>query len=449
MNITSKIKTMMSPEVLDRLASLCDTKKIPSNVEKMIICAKILKQANLTFSILGGATNRLVVQINGYAFKIAIDTQGYKDNFMEFSICKELHHVSKSYETNGYVLVAQCVRLMTDEEWSRHKGDILRILDSLSHDYLLGDVGYLEKNKTNWGITDDDEVVILDYAYCHRATENLFTCEVCGEGILTYDQSYDFLMCNNRTVCQARFTYNERKRIQGDEVDLNMIEECKNQSIIMSGDTVTQTINNVSGSTLLDNNTVVIHNEYELMKFKEEENMAHVDYDDELDMRTIIDIASKINTDPEGAKLMIDTMIEPSEKCRPPRNYVFADDYQEAISRPIKAKPADMMFGETWEEYEDRKARDEKESAEMGNTNVDDTVEEVRDGSDVNIDSIEDIIDLLDKKRGSGEFCNEPEIGGEFHVPVRGGLSVIADKLSAMNGNTGKVFVDDKEIVDK
>ena len=39
MNITSRIKTIMSPEVLDRLASLCDTKKIPSNVEKMIICA--------------------------------------------------------------------------------------------------------------------------------------------------------------------------------------------------------------------------------------------------------------------------------------------------------------------------------------------------------------------------------------------------------------------------
>lgn len=449
MNITSRIKTILSPEVLDRLASLCDTKKIPSNVEKMIICAKILKQANLTFSILGGATNRLVVQINGYAFKIAIDTQGYKDNFMEFSICKELHHVSKSYETNGYVLVAQCVRLMTDEEWSRHKGDIMRILDSLSHDYLLGDVGYLEKNKTNWGITDDGEVVILDYAYCHRATENLFTCEVCGEGILTYDQSYDFLMCNNRTVCQARFTYNERKRIQGDEVDLNMIEECKNQSIVMSGDVVTQSINNVSGSTLVDNNTVVIHNEYELMEFKKEETMACIDYNDELDMRTIIDIANKLNKDPEEAKLLIEKTIKTPEYSGLPRNYVIADDYREAIPGPIKAKPADMMFGESWDDYRNRKARDEKEAMKMNDASVNSSVGESSDISGVEINSIEDIIDLVNKKRASGELPDAIEASGEIHPPVRGGVSVIADKLDALRGNVSKVFVDDKEIVSK
>ena len=178
MELVSKIKSIFPDEALDLLADICDTRRVPSNIEKMRLVVKILHRYNITFNMLGGATNRVVVQAGGYAIKIALDDQGYKDNFMEFSLSQEWQpDVTKSYETNGYILVQQCVRLLTKEEWRNRKMEILSILERHSHDYLMGDIGYIETNMANYGITDEGRVVILDYAYCHRATEQLFSCE--------------------------------------------------------------------------------------------------------------------------------------------------------------------------------------------------------------------------------------------------------------------------------
>ena len=118
---------------------------------------------------------------------------------------------------------------MNKSAFQVYKTEIYKILDSLCQDYLLGDVGFLEKNRTNWGIRNN-KPVILDYAYCHRATENLFTCDRCGSP-LRYDSTYDKLMCSDRSACKAIYTYNERKRIQGNQVDIDMIRDRKAESI--------------------------------------------------------------------------------------------------------------------------------------------------------------------------------------------------------------------------
>lgn len=231
MIIASKIKQMFQGELMRYIASICDTRRIDSNREKMIILGNLLYSNGIDFEILGGATNRIALQIDGYAVKFAMDEQGYKDNWVEYALSPELQpYVTKSYETNGYILIAECVEVMTEEKFTLYKNEILKILDRLCNDYLLGDVGYLKKNMTNWGLRGNTPV-ILDYAYCHRATEGLFTCSQCGS-ILTYDSVYDILMCTNKVGgCKARYTYNDRKRIQGDEVDLNMIQDRKNNSI--------------------------------------------------------------------------------------------------------------------------------------------------------------------------------------------------------------------------
>lgn len=373
MRIVSKIKTIFPKECIHDLASVCDTKRIPSNIKKMILVAKVLKANGIQFVILGGATNRLVVQVGDYAIKIAVDQQGYKDNLMEYSICRELQpYVTKSYETNGYILVQQCVRLMTDDEWVNYKGDILRILDSFSHDYLLGDVGYITKNRANWGIDDNGNVVILDYAYCHRATQKLFECEVCGDGILVYDQNYDFLMCNNRESCHARFTYNERKRIQGDQVDLDMIEERKRESIVLPGDQVERDVQTLSGD-IIDDNTVVIHSWGEYQKFLEEENMAVVEFDNEKDMKTILDIVRTSATDKEGAMLLHDEWAKGPD--RPKKKVVFAEDFVYPKETPIAAKPMDCEYGETEEEYYERKKEEEAQLREEGESDMGETME--------------------------------------------------------------------------
>ena len=234
MILRSKIKNLFPEEVIKLMGSICDTRRIDSAHTKMLLVQQLLKKYEIPFYILGGATNRLALMIGGYTVKFALDRQGYKDNLMEYALSKELQpYVTKTYETNGYIVVAECVKLMSLEEWHLRKSDILKVLETLSQDYLLGDVGYIKKNFTNWGVRDDGSVVILDYAYCHRATENLFTCEVCGSGILRYDSTFSYLKCNNATVCTAKYDYTERKLIQGDTVDWDMIDEVKEDSLIV------------------------------------------------------------------------------------------------------------------------------------------------------------------------------------------------------------------------
>lgn len=308
MKLQSKIRQMFSDELVGLIASLCDTKRIASNAEKMQILVSLLSKYHVDYGCLGGATNRFAVFINGYAVKIAIDTQGYKDNMMEYSITEELQpYVTKSYETNGYILIQQCVRLMTKDEFKARKMDIIKILDVLSQDHLLGDVGYLEKNMENWGITDDGKVVILDYAYCHRATENLFTCEVCGSGILVYDASYDHLMCNNRTVCHARFTYNERKQIQGDQVDLDMIEEAKRNSLVLEKGVTEIEVTSTKDGKLRDGKTIYISNVEEYQKYlKEVNNMVSIQ--NEVKDEVFETLVKAAKSSPDEAKILLQKM---------------------------------------------------------------------------------------------------------------------------------------------
>lgn len=237
MKVTSRIKTMFQPELLRYIAAICDTPRISSNNQKMIMLGNLLYTYGIDFEILGGATNRIVFQIDGYAVKFAIDEQGYIDNLIEYSLSPELQpFVTKSYETNGYIQVQECVEVMSKEAFQLYRVEINKVLDTMCQDYLLGDVGYIEKNRTNWGIRGT-KPVILDYAYCHRATENLFTCDVCGSA-LRYNSTYDILMCSDRCSCKATYSYNERKRIQGSKVDEDMIEEMKSISIkIPKGET--------------------------------------------------------------------------------------------------------------------------------------------------------------------------------------------------------------------
>ena len=185
--IISKIKSMFPDELLVLLGAVCDTRRIDSIHEKMKIVMQLMKKYHIYYNSLGGATNRVVLFIDGYAVKIAIDRQGYKDNLMEYGLTRELQpYVTKTFETNGYVLVAECVKTMTKEEFKARNYDIKQILQTMASDYLMGDVGYINKNSTNWGIRDNGEIVILDYAYIHRATEHLFRCDECGCGVLRY-----------------------------------------------------------------------------------------------------------------------------------------------------------------------------------------------------------------------------------------------------------------------
>lgn len=232
--LNSRIKMVFSDEMLKLFAAICDTTRVVSYQKKMILVQQILVKYEVPFCPLGGATNRFVVQIDNLCYKFALDAQGYQDNMVEYSLSTELYpYVAKSYETNGYILVAELVKTMELSDWNSHHYDITKILGSLSEDYLLGDVGYISKNYTNWGIRGENEPVILDYAYIHRATQDLFICPVCGSGILRYDYSYSLLTCNNHINCGASFSYTEIKERQGDSVDNEIIEDAIHTSLLV------------------------------------------------------------------------------------------------------------------------------------------------------------------------------------------------------------------------
>lgn len=281
MQLKSKIKEVFSDELLKLFASVCDTRRIDSAHKKMKLIQQLLKKYEIPYQPLGGATNRIALMINGYTFKFALDRQGYKDNLMEYALSEELQpYVTKTYETSGYIIVAECIRMMTLEEWHLRAGDIKKVLEMLAQDYLLGDVGYIKKNFTNWGVRDDGSVVILDYAYCHRATENLFTCEVCGSGVLRYDSTYTFLKCSNATVCTAKYEYTERKLIQGDEVDWSMIDEVKEESIIIPKGKKSVEVTDNDG-ILVDGNIKIINTLDEYYEYLRRNQKMGINFDEE------------------------------------------------------------------------------------------------------------------------------------------------------------------------
>lgn len=276
MKVKSKIKSIFDKEMRHYIAAICDTRQIQNNILKMDLLQRLLTTRSTPSEQIGGATNRYVVMIDGYAIKIAVDRQGFKDNLMEYALTMEVPHTTKSYETNGYILIQQCVRLLTLEEWRVRKVEILKILDELGRDYLLGDVGYDDVNRTNWGVTDDGELVILDYAYCHRLTEDLFTCPVCGS-VLSYDQNFTSFLCTDRANCHARYSYNQIKARQGDAVDWNMIKEKKERSLVIPPDQDSIEVDR-SSDLLIDSSTFVIRSYSDMARYKEVKNMLHLDY---------------------------------------------------------------------------------------------------------------------------------------------------------------------------
>lgn len=334
MKLKSKIRSIFSNDLLDLIASICDTKRVASLPEKMKILRDLLYSNGIKFEVLGGATNRIALFIDGYAVKFAMDNQGYRDNLIEYSICEELQpYVTKAYETNGYVLIAECVRPLTESDFIVRKQDMLNILMNLSNDYLLGDVGYIRKNMTNWGIRDNGDVVILDYAYCHRATEMLFTCPVCGEGVLTYDHVFDKLMCTNKSVCHATFTYNQRKSAQGDQVDLDMIEERKKESLILNEDEDAAIIEGETQGRLINQNghkVIVVNNDATYRKMMEARKMISTKFDSDKAMELLVKLALTSDKD-QAARDAVIKDLENLEATDTNTEYQVSDEYQSEL----------------------------------------------------------------------------------------------------------------------
>lgn len=213
------------------LNKICRDVFIADNNTKVDKMVELLDKYEVPYSELGPGTNRFAIMIDGYVFKIAMDTDGIRDNLAEFSMAMELQpFVTKVYECNGLLMVAEYVTVISKDEFQRSKEEIRQILTHISQGYLLGDVGTINKNFMNWGYRPDGSLVILDFAYIYRVVGDEMLCnnilddeKPCGT-LLEYDDNYNNLICPR---CRKKYTFHEiRRRISRsyEENELNAIK---------------------------------------------------------------------------------------------------------------------------------------------------------------------------------------------------------------------------------
>ena len=182
--------------------------KIISNNDKIAISKMFLIREfgnNINF---GTGTNRFAMIKDGYVYKIANDNEGVTDNLHEFYMSQYLQpYVTKCYVCNGLICVHEHVKVYSKEEefqFNADKNKIINVLKELEEDTsLMIDVGYITKNRSNWGVRQTTgQPVILDYGYIYTDLENIdLICnsESCNKtnGVvpLQYTPDYSTLMC--------------------------------------------------------------------------------------------------------------------------------------------------------------------------------------------------------------------------------------------------------------
>lgn len=184
------------------------------NNTKMLSIRETLDKFGIEYHSLGGGTNRYAIMIDGYAIKIAYDSDGMIDNKREFIYSLKLQpYVVKTYEIcpTGLLAVCEYVTIFTLDEFFKYQTEMREILEDITKGYIVGDVGITSKNYVNWGLRDDGTPVILDYAYIYDVNYKTFLCTCKDEGLLYYDKDYVNFCCPE---CGRKFSFFQiRKKI--------------------------------------------------------------------------------------------------------------------------------------------------------------------------------------------------------------------------------------------
>lgn len=234
MRLVSRIHKFFTNEVLEELWKVCrDDMRFQNNNEKVRKMRQIMDEYRVPYEILGPGTNRLAVLIDGYVFKLAMDTWGIRDNSNEYAMSRELQpFVIKVYESNDLITVSEYVTLLSREEFTQKKESILDILAILSESYLLGDVGYHPKNFANWGYRNDGQLVILDFAYIYNIVGEELLCSE-DRAFLSYDQNFHDLKCPK---CGRKYSFIDIRRKIDMEIEVRNEEYVKGESYVMTTD---------------------------------------------------------------------------------------------------------------------------------------------------------------------------------------------------------------------
>lgn len=210
--------------------------RIKDNNDKILLYKNFIKLEwgkDVTF---GTGTNRMGIIKDSYVFKIACDAAGCTDNLHEFIMSKELQpYVTKAYETNELICVCEYVRVFNEtSDFENAKDEILNVLQALEErSSLMIDVGFILKNKTNWGWRPSTGLpVVLDYGYIYTELPGIqLTCsdkdciKKWGVNNLVYSKDYSYMVCpccNEKygsAKLQKLVTHEARTRMYKDRLD--------------------------------------------------------------------------------------------------------------------------------------------------------------------------------------------------------------------------------------
>lgn len=237
--LISRIHKFIPRELMYKLNEVCHDHTARHNNAKADRIIELLNEFNVKYVPIGAGTNRYCARIDGYIFKFAMDVDGINDNLLEFSMSEELQPlVTKTYECNGLIVVAEYVTVIKKEEFLANKETIREILSTLADRYLFDDVGVTTKNYLNWGYRESGELVILDYGYAYRVTGNEMKCgcpidetHKC-EGYLDYTPDFTALKCPE---CGRKYNIGDiRRRIDKDYEHI-MLEKTKASAYCLTG----------------------------------------------------------------------------------------------------------------------------------------------------------------------------------------------------------------------
>ena len=168
------------------------------------------------FLVLGTGTNRIAFRRGNFVYKIALDRRGFIDNFSELKRSPEAPNLlALTYECNGLIAVSEYVTLLDQDQFRINQSPILELLRELAKQYIFGDIGYTIKNYCNFGFRtngNEQEIVVLDYAYMHPrfTNEDALICPQCGSEI-RYNPNYTGFRCTNPN-CNIEYSYLDIKR---------------------------------------------------------------------------------------------------------------------------------------------------------------------------------------------------------------------------------------------
>ena len=253
---------------------------------------------------------------------------------------------------------------------------------------------------------DDGSVVIVDYAYIHRGTEKLFTCEVCGCGILRYDPTYSYLKCSNSASCNAQFTYIERKMIQGDQVDLDMIEEAKADSIKIPRHAVEKIVTDNDGK-LIAGNKIVTKSYSEYLNYLTEVQNKMNGYDNEKALDLMIKRANAKSADEadkianEIHKLYDETVVDEVDEETP--EVVYEPSYGDTIPYPEEVDE-DTEEKEYDEEYDEDAVYDADDAFDKMMRSVKGVITPTP-----KKEIVEEVVPVVEEEPGDEDYEVEPE----------------------------------------